>query len=361
MANKRTLIVEVVGDNKKLSKTLKSSETSVKSFGRSISVSFGSLAKVGAAVAALGSITAAVRAGTSEFSEQQKVAAQTSAAIKSTGAVAGVSAKQIEALGLSLSNLSGIDDEVIKAGENVLLSFTNIRNAAGRGNDIFTQATKAATDFAARTGKAVPAAALLLGKALSDPAAKLGALAKAGVVFTKLQIAQVAAIQKTSGLMTAQKVVIAEFARRYGGAAKALGQTLPGQLNVIRERLRDAAGDLVSLVAPAFTRVARAAADFVKRFSQAQTLRAKFNVVVDGISNLGRQVGSAIQEQFRRIDFGAVVGELQARLASALQRIGEVVGRVDFRAVGQQVGNGLVRGMEGAAAFLQNGCLRSSA
>ena len=53
----------------------------------------------------------------------------------------------------SLMLKSGVDDEVIKSGENVLLTFTKIRNETGRGNDIFNQATKATLDLSVAMGK----------------------------------------------------------------------------------------------------------------------------------------------------------------------------------------------------------------
>ena len=74
--------------------------------------------------------------------EAQKVSAQTRAVLKSTGKAAKVSAKQVDQLAEALMTKSGVDDEVIKSGENMLLTFTNIRNEVGKGNKIFTQATK---------------------------------------------------------------------------------------------------------------------------------------------------------------------------------------------------------------------------
>jgi hypothetical protein len=56
-----------------------------------------------------------------------------------------VTAKQVDALATSISNLSGLDDETVKSGESILLTFTRIRDSVGKGNDIFTQATKVAT------------------------------------------------------------------------------------------------------------------------------------------------------------------------------------------------------------------------
>ena len=43
----------------------------------------------------------------------------------------------------------GVDDEVIAAGQNMLLTFKNVRNEVGKGNDIFNQTTKVALDMTA--------------------------------------------------------------------------------------------------------------------------------------------------------------------------------------------------------------------
>jgi hypothetical protein len=72
------------------------------------------------------------------FQEANKVAAQTGAVIKSTGNAAHVSA-DVAALAGKLSQQTGIDDEAIQSGQNMLLTFKNIRNETGKGNKIFDQ------------------------------------------------------------------------------------------------------------------------------------------------------------------------------------------------------------------------------
>ena len=47
---------------------------------------------------------------------------------------------------------TGVDDEAIPSGENLLLTFTNIRNEAGKGNDVFDQATTATLDLSVALG-----------------------------------------------------------------------------------------------------------------------------------------------------------------------------------------------------------------
>ena len=38
--------------------------------------------------------------------------------------------------------MSGVDDEAIKSGQNLLLTFKDVKNEAGKGNDVFNQATE---------------------------------------------------------------------------------------------------------------------------------------------------------------------------------------------------------------------------
>src|SRR4029077_15173422 len=67
-------------------------------------------------------------AATKAFQESAAVAAQTEAAIKSTGGAAGVTAQHVADLAQSVSDYSAQDDEAIQAGANMLLTFTGITN-----------------------------------------------------------------------------------------------------------------------------------------------------------------------------------------------------------------------------------------
>jgi hypothetical protein len=101
--------------------------------------------------------------------EAQKVGAQTNAVLKSTGNAANISKKGVESLANAISRKAGIDDEAIQSAENLLLTFTKIRNETGKGNDIFNQATQAVTDMSVAMHQSGKASAIQLGKALQDP------------------------------------------------------------------------------------------------------------------------------------------------------------------------------------------------
>jgi hypothetical protein len=163
----------------------------------------------------------------SDATESQKVAAQTAAVIKSTGGAANVTAGQVSKLATAMENKLAIDDETIKSGANMLLTFTNIRNESGKNNKIFDQATGVLTDMTAAmnggavTSEAMRSQAIQLGKALNDPVKGLTALRRVGVSFTDQQEKQITALVKSGKTMQAQKIILHELGKEFGGSAAA--------------------------------------------------------------------------------------------------------------------------------------------
>ena len=153
------------------------------------------------------------------MSEAQKVGAQTNAVIKSTGGAANVSAKQVDALAESLLKKSGVDDEVIKSGENMLLTFTNIRNEQGKGNKIFDQATKATLDFG-RYRQGHDQRSRPSRQGIERPEERLTALRRVGVQFTDAQEDQIKALVKSGKMLEAQKIILRELQKEFGGSAR---------------------------------------------------------------------------------------------------------------------------------------------
>jgi hypothetical protein len=153
--------------------------------------------------------------------ESQKVTAQTRAVIKSTGGVANVTAKQIGNLANAISLKTGIDDEEIQSSENMLLTFKNVHNEVGKGNDIFNQATQTVTDMSAALGQDAKSSAIQLGKALNDPVKGITALSRVGVTFDDQQKAQITTLVAHNHLLGAQKIILKELTSEFGGSAAA--------------------------------------------------------------------------------------------------------------------------------------------
>lgn len=207
-------------------------------------------------------LTLAVRAGYNEFTEAQKVFAQTEQTIKSTGGVAGVTAKEAKALSESLNSISGIDDEVILQGENLLLTFKNVRNVVGEGNDIFDRATKAALDLSVKGFGSVSATSKQMGKALNDPIKGMTALSRAGVTFSGKQKAAIKAMVENNNVMGAQKLILKEVESQVGGSAEAYGRTLPAALGRLSNSFSELIASGIGKIAPALTDGANAVSGF---------------------------------------------------------------------------------------------------
>jgi hypothetical protein len=182
--------------------------------------------------------------------ESARVSRVTAAAIKSTGGAANVSAKQVGTLAQAISNKTGADDEAIQSGQNLLLTFTNIKNGVGAGNDIFNQASAAIVDMTASlhngavTSEGLKGSSIQLGKALNDPIKGITALSKVGVSFTDQQKEQIKALVKSGHTMDAQKIILKELGKEFGGTAKAAADPMT-RLNTIVGNLAEDIGGLL--------------------------------------------------------------------------------------------------------------------
>jgi hypothetical protein len=191
---------------------------SVKGLAGSFIAAFGAV-KVGQAIGNF------IGSSLDEAIEAQKVGAATDAIIKSTGAAAKVSAAQVADLSEALSEKIGVDDEAIQSGANLVLTFKNIRNEAGKGNDIFDQTVKAAQNLSAAGFGSIESASKTLGKALNDPVKGMTALSRAGVTFSDAQKEQIKALVESNDLLGAQKIILAEVESQVGGVAEATATT----------------------------------------------------------------------------------------------------------------------------------------
>jgi hypothetical protein len=214
-----TVAVRFTGDTASLKQSLSAVDGKLRVTGSRLS-SFGKTA--GLALAGVGVAGVAMAKGFVDAAvESQKVTAQTGAVIKSMGLEASVSADRIADLSSKLSLATGVDDELIQSGQNVLLTFSQIAKTAGETGGVFDRTTAAALDMSVALGTDMQSASMQLGKALNDPVAGLAKLGRAGVQFTQEQKDQVAAMVAVGDTAGAQAVMLAELERQFGGSAEA--------------------------------------------------------------------------------------------------------------------------------------------
>lgn len=317
---------------------------------------FGKMAAVAAGAAAFGGLVATVKIGVDEFMQAEKVTAQTNAVLKSTGGIANVTKKQIEDLGTQIMRKSGMDDEAVKSAENLLLTFTNVRNEAGKGNDVFSQATKITADLSVAFGKDLNGSAILVGKALNDPVKGLGALSRVGIQFSEDQKKVIKKLVESGDTMQAQKMILKELETQVGGSAAAYGNTLSGKLDIARETFRNLAADIVSVVMPAVANAASVLGKFVSELAGKKDLKAK----VDFVFETAEQVASRFYQWWTQPSMKTVrsptSGVHVEFTPPGNEQVTTFIGQIDRAVQGklnvwsQKTGHNLVAGLFGGAA-----------
>lgn len=147
--------------------------------------------------------------------ETVKINNQLEAVLKSTGNAAQLSKDDILDHSAALAKLTNFEDDAITSAQNLLLTFTNIKGP------VFQQATGVMLDMAAAMGTDAKGGAIQLGKALNDPVAGISALSRVGVTFTDDQKKMIEGMVEAGKTADAQKVILAELAKEFGGSAAA--------------------------------------------------------------------------------------------------------------------------------------------
>jgi hypothetical protein len=308
----RTITADLIGRDRSMSaafdKAGKSAEKNGALIGK-VGKVIGTGLKVGA-VAAGGGLLALggfIAQGVKDAGSYQTVLKKTAAVLKSTGNVAGTSVKGIQDQAAALETMSGVDEELIINSQNVLATFTGIRNVGK--NKIFDQATKSALDISTALGSDLQGASIQVGKALNDPIKGVGALSKVGVSFTAQQKEQIKTMVKNGDTMGAQKIILGELNKEFGGAAKAAGSGFEGALARAQDALSDTGRTIGQMILPYVTRLAEwFAVKFPPAFAQAQVAVTAFvaafqgkNVTGDGFIAKAATAGALAKTTFEAL------------------------------------------------------------
>lgn len=265
--------------------------------GRSI---VGTAAKWAAPLAAAVGFGAILKTGFDEAKDAAEGTAQLAAGIASTGNAASVSVDGLNSLASSIQDYSGQTDDSIVKSEQLLLTFTNIKN---NGPDkIFDQATKASADMAAKFGGDASQQAVLLGKALNDPVKGISALQRVGVSFTDSQKNTIDAMVKTGDVAGAQKVILGELNTEFGGAAKAAGESFPGQLKRVHRAFEDLSQGIVQGFLPVMGPALEGVITILKKVTPVATDMAQ------KVADAAARVGAGIKAVFTLLKTGDFTG-----------------------------------------------------
>ena len=281
------LVPEVDGIQKTLGGTFAAAgQDSGRKFGASFLPSLKGLLAAAGGLLIAREVKDFVAEGVAALSKIETINAQTANVIKSTGGAAKVSAVEVEALAGALERKTATEAESIQQGANLLLTFKNIRNEAGAGNDIFNQTVASMVDVARAMGTDAAGGAVQLGKALNDPIAGIAALARVGITFTDEQKKLIKSLVESGDLLSAQKIILNELNSQFGGSGAAYAETYAGKVELMANAYGDLQENIVGGVMPALGQFAGLATDVLTRLNDSPALAGfigKINAGADGL------------------------------------------------------------------------------
>lgn len=173
----------------------------------------------------------------------ERATAALGAAIDGVGAKSGITKTGVDHLSDSIQNQDAIFKGDVKSAATLFVAMENIRNAAGKGNDVFNRALSVSAAIANVQNRDITTVATQLGRALDNPSSNIQAFSRTGVPLSAELRAQVTELAKRGDLEGAQKALLDDLERRYLaiGAAAAKADPLQ-QLSVATKEFKTQIG-----------------------------------------------------------------------------------------------------------------------
>jgi uncharacterized membrane-anchored protein YhcB (DUF1043 family) len=213
------------------------------------------------------------------FDAQAKAIAQVETGLQSTGNAAGKTSEELQKLASQLQNNSLFGDEtILKDVTAQLLTFTQITGQE------FDRAQQAVLDLATRLDGDLKGAAIQVGKALNDPVKGVTALSKAGVQFSEEQKKTIKALVDTNNTAAAQRLILKELEKQYGGSAAAAAKVGTGPLQQLKNQLGDITEEFGAMIVNGIAPAVRRLSELAKSFAALSPETKKFIFIVSGIA-----------------------------------------------------------------------------
>lgn len=209
--------------------------------------------------------------------DAQKSTDKLNAAFANMGAKSGKTLEELNAQADAFGEATVFDDEGIREAQAALLKFGTV------SGDAFDQALQASADWAAATGTDVVSATDKLGRALADPTAGLGKLARAGILFTDQQKKQIAALQESGDLLGAQNIVLGAFQEKFAGTNAVMQASPAGATAQSFEDLANAGEDIGSVLLPPLASLARLLSGLARGFTSLDPGLQQFIVILGAV------------------------------------------------------------------------------
>ena len=260
MARGGNMIVTLVANTKRFSKGLQGAGTTAQKFGRVVG------GAMNMALGAIGLLAGAIFMFLPNFIKMGEEARKSELRLANVAKQMGLFGENTENVtrrmskyAETLSFATGVDDELIRGNQAILLTFKELAKTAGTVGGAFDRATELTLDLAAVMQTDSVSAARQLGKVLQDPVKQMGALTKAGVTFTKEERKKIEALVESNRMLEAQDAILDAIEQQVGGTARETASATEKML----ARFEDVGEELSRTLEPAVDRVADAMVEWL--------------------------------------------------------------------------------------------------
>lgn len=184
--------------------------------------------------------------------------------MQSAGNTAGLTVEQLAAAADDIMKTTTFDDgDILNNVTNTLLNFQHIQG------ETFLNAQKAATDYAANTGKSLEEASTAIGQALESPEKAAKKLRAMNIILSKDEQEQITQLQKKGKLYEAQEIILGKINERYEGQAAALANTDTGKVEQLKNqwsKVEEQIGSYVAVIRGKLAPILLEAITYVAKF-----------------------------------------------------------------------------------------------
>lgn len=300
------------------------------------------------------------RTAVAEFRAGAAAEAALASRIESTEGAAGRTVEQLVEQAKELQKVTFFTDEQTAKGQEILLTFTNIRG------EIFDRTIPAAQDLSTVFGQDLQASAVQLGKALNDPVQGITALRRVGISFSDDQRRMIERLVETNKVAEAQALILTEVERQVGGAARAAAEAEGGPYRLMQQRLgevQEGFGELISIglnrLQPMFEAVTTVLEKVVDSLLSGTTATGEYsgaaNFLVGVVKVLGTTfniLGTALGLVFRF--FNNIVEYVVSDVVPAFQSIGRGIGNFIEASQRLPIIGTLIRGLVATVTLLRD-------
>lgn len=219
--------------------------------------------------------------GVEELGSIEKANANTASSLARIGAKSLVSVGGVQKLAGALQRKSGIDDQVIQSGANMLLTLGSIDTKTKEGKKTFETATKSMVDFAEATGTDAAAAGKLYAKSMA--AANQGTiLLPKGVKLSEEAMSKLQTSFDKAGSAGERQALVAEaLGQKFAGAAKL---TSTEKWAVMQDQLAGIAAGIVEQLMPAVSVLTEKIGDWAAKFEALSPTTKKVIAIVAALA-----------------------------------------------------------------------------